>query len=147
MYYSKNYHEGKKLDFVDLLKEHQLKATPQRLSVLKVLHKNEHPTIDELYESIKNEHPSISLATVYKNVNTLKEHGVVIEVNMPNGKMRYDIYTKPHIHVICTTCGSVEDIDYSSDLYDYQTKIEKDKNWIIDRMDVIATIKSCKNCK
>lgn len=135
------------MDFVNLLKEYHLKATPQRLSVLKVLHKNEHPTIDELYESIKSEHPSISLATVYKNVNTLKEHGVVIEVNMPNGKMRYDIYTKPHIHVVCTECGNVEDMEYSVDLYDYQTKLEKEKDWKINRIDVIATINGCKNCK
>ncbi|MFV0481704.1 MAG: Fur family transcriptional regulator [Campylobacteraceae bacterium] len=135
------------MDFMNLLKEHQLKATPQRLSVLKVLYKNEHPTIDELYEEIKEENPSISLATVYKNVNTLKEHGVVIEVNMPNGKMRYDIYTKPHIHVVCTKCNHVEDLEYSADLYDYQVKLEKQKGWEVNRLDVIATINGCSHCK
>lgn len=135
------------MDFVNLLKEYHLKATPQRLSVLKVLHRNEHPTIDELYESIKSEYPSISLATVYKNVNTLKENGVVIEVNMPNGKMRYDIYTKPHIHIVCTKCGGVEDMEYSTDLYDYQIKLEKEKSWKINRMDVIATIDGCQKCR
>ncbi|MDR0468084.1 MAG: transcriptional repressor [Campylobacteraceae bacterium] len=135
------------MNFINLLKEYQLKATPQRLSVLKVLYKNEHPTIDELYEDIREEHPSISLATVYKNVSTLKEHGVVIEVNMPNGKMRYDIYTRPHIHAVCVSCGSVEDVDYSADLYEYQTELEQERNWQINRLDVIATINNCDNCR
>ena len=88
-------------DFVNLLKTKELKATPQRLCVLKELEKKMHPTIDDLYEALRRENPSMSLATVYKNIGTLKEKGIVIEVNISDGKMRYDIYSKPHIHLLC----------------------------------------------
>ena len=134
------------MNFMQILKEKNLKATPQRISVLKELHKNEHPTIDALYESIKKEYPSISLATVYKNIHALKEKGVVIEVNMPNGKMRYDIFTKPHIHIVCKNCNSVMDMDYDEKLFDYQTKLEGQSGLKIDRLDVIASVDSCEHC-
>ncbi len=134
------------VDFVKILKEKNLKATPQRISVLKELYKNEHPTIERLYEAIREEYPSISLATVYKNIHALKDTGIVIEVNMPNGKMRYDIFTKPHIHIVCKNCNSVTDMDYDEKLFDYQSKLEKESGLKIDRLDVIASVDSCKHC-
>jgi len=134
-------------DFMNLLKTKELKATPQRISVLKELDKKTHPTLDDLYIALKKENPSMSLATVYKNLATLKEKGVVIEVNVANGKMRYDIFSKPHIHMICLHCGAIEDIDYDQNLFDYQTVLENNKSVKIDRMDVIATVQECSRCK
>jgi Fur family transcriptional regulator, peroxide stress response regulator len=69
-------------DVIQLLKDKELKATPQRISVLKELGRKTHPTMDDLYEALKKDNPSMSLATVYKNISTLKEKGVVIEVNV-----------------------------------------------------------------
>ncbi|MFW9618989.1 MAG: Fur family transcriptional regulator [Sulfurospirillum sp.] len=133
-------------DFINLLKTKELKATPQRISVLKELGKKMHPTIDDLYEALRKENPSMSLATVYKNLATLKEKGVVIEVNTAEGKMRYDIYSKPHIHLVCRQCGAIEDVDYDQNLFTYQTVLEQMKSVKIDRMDVIATVESCTLC-
>ena len=104
---------------MDLLKMKELKATPQRISVLKELDKKTHPTIDDLYESLRKENPSMSLATVYKNLSTLKEKGIVIEINVTDGKMRYDIYSKPHIHLVCQQCSNIEDSDYDQNLFHY----------------------------
>ena len=134
-------------DFINLLKTKELKATPQRISVLKELGKKTHPTIDDLYEALRKENPSMSLATVYKNLATLKEKGIVIEVNTAEGKMRYDIYSKPHIHLICQRCGAIEDVDYDKSLFEYQTTLEHMKSVKIDRMDVIASVESCKLCR
>lgn len=134
-------------DFITLLKTKELKATPQRISVLKELGKKMHPTIDDLYEALRKENPSMSLATVYKNLATLKEKGVVIEVNTAEGKMRYDIYSKPHIHIICKQCGAIEDVDYDQNLFEYQTALEQAKSVKIDRMDVIASVESCSMCQ
>lgn len=133
-------------DYLAILKDKNLKATPQRLSVLKILGKHEHPTMDDLYASIKEEHPSISLATVYKNVNTLKAEGVIVEVNMPNGKMRYDIFSEPHIHVVCNTCGHVEDVSYDDSLMQYQAGLESKIGEAVNRLDVMATTLTCKHC-
>ena len=134
-------------DFVSLLKTKELKATPQRLCVLKELEKKMHPTIDDLYEALRRENPSMSLATVYKNIGTLKEKGIVIEVNISDGKMRYDIYSKPHIHLLCTRCHSISDMDYDEDLFDYQVKLEKNQAIEIERLDIIASTKKCKFCE
>lgn len=134
-------------DFMNLLKTKELKATPQRISVLKELDKKTHPTIDDLYEALKKENPSMSLATVYKNLSTLKEKGVVIEVNVAEGKMRYDLYSTPHIHLICQQCGAIQDADYDQNLFDYQVTLEASKKVKIARMDVIATVEECTFCK
>ncbi|MDD4505243.1 MAG: transcriptional repressor [Sulfurospirillaceae bacterium] len=134
-------------DFVNLLKTKELKATPQRLCVLKELEKKMHPSIDDLYEALRKENPSMSLATVYKNIGALKEKGLVIEVNIADGKMRYDIYTKPHIHLFCQQCHSICDMDYNEDLFDYQVKLEKNQKIEINRLDIMATTKDCKFCR
>lgn len=136
------------MEHVSLLKKFGLKVTPQRLSVLKVLDKHTHPTIDELYEEIKKENPSVSLATVYKNLNTLKDEGLVVEVNIVNQKPRYDIYEYPHIHVICDNCGYVEDISHeNAGVNIYQESLEKKLGNIVDKISIIANVKSCKNCR
>jgi len=135
------------MEFLKLLKTNGLKATPQRVAVLKELDKKMHPTMEEMYSGIKQDHPSMSLATVYKNVNVLREQGIVIEINVPNGKMRYDYLSYPHIHMVCKKCGSVEDMDYDENLFNYQNKLEKSKGISIDRLDVIASVEECSFCK
>lgn len=135
------------MDYVNLLKTYGLKVTPQRISVLRVLGAHTHPTIDELYEEIKKENPSISLATVYKNLNTLKDEGLVVEVNIVNQKSRYDIYEKPHIHVICENCGTVEDIGMGDDtLEQYQHILEHKIGNIVERLNIVASVTQCKKC-
>lgn len=134
------------MDFLPILKENRLKATPQRLAVLKVLDCHGHPTMDELYATIKTEHPSISLATVYKNVNALKEAGVVVEVNMPNGKSRYDIYMHPHIHVVCKKCGAIKDMEFPKELDEYQKTLEKNIGNLVSSLDIVANVQECEEC-
>ncbi|AQW81855.1 Fur family transcriptional regulator [Campylobacter pinnipediorum] len=136
------------MQHVSLLKRFGLKVTPQRLSVLKVLDQHTHPTIDELYEEIKKENPSVSLATVYKNLNTLKDEGLVVEVNIINQKPRYDIYEYPHIHVVCDNCGYVQDVSYDdAELNKYQENLEKKLGNIIERLNLVANVKTCKKCR
>ncbi len=95
-------------EIIELLKTRKLKATPQRLAILEFLNGKTHPTIEEIYEAIKKGFPSISLATIYKNINTLKEMGVVTELN-PGGKAKYDINITPHFHGVCQNCGKIVD--------------------------------------
>ncbi len=134
-------------DFVTLLKAKELKATPQRISVLKELTKKKHPTMDDLYEAIKQENPTMSLATVYKNISTLKDKGIVIEVNVSDGKMRYDIYSIPHIHIVCKNCQHIRDVAYNENLFEYQSALEMHENIEIERLDIIAMTENCEMCK
>jgi Fur family peroxide stress response transcriptional regulator len=59
------------LNSENLLRESGIKVTPQRLSIVDELYGRVHMSIDELYGAIKKRFPSISLATVYKNINEL----------------------------------------------------------------------------
>ncbi len=136
------------MELLNLLKQHDLKATPQRLCVLKILKKHEHPTIDELYAQVKSEYPSISLATVYKNLNTLQEQGLVVEVNVPNQKAYYDIYEEPHMHMICSNCGKISDLKFKdTNLSKYQEEIEKSVGTLINRLELSAYTDFCAHCK
>ncbi len=135
------------MEILQMLKKHDLKATPQRLCVLKILKRHEHPNIEELYAEIKKDYPSISLATVYKNLNTLQEQGLVVEINVTNQKTCYDIYEEKHIHIICTNCGNIEDMSFKdAKLNEYQEELEKKMGNIIDHLAVCANVSTCKKC-
>ena len=57
--------------------------------------------------------PTISLATVYRNLEALETDGKVIKLNAKaaNGKSRYDAFMGPHHHLVCKSCGCIEDIE------------------------------------
>ncbi len=91
-----------------------LKYSRQRESIQNYLSSSfDHPTADMVYMHVKNEYPSISLGTVYRNLNLLVELGQAIKINTPNGGHRYDGQIVPHNHFICTHCGEVIDLEMS----------------------------------
>ena len=98
-----------------LLKEHNLKVTPQRLGILEVMQSAGHISIDELYLHVKKEFRSISLATLYKNIHAMIERALIKEVKVPTQKVKYEIIKAPHAHLYCKICHSVEDIAIKSD--------------------------------
>ncbi len=99
-------------DVKSFLEESKLKITPQRLAILKELESRGHASIEEIYEKIKNSFPSISLATIYKNINALKEEGIICEVCL-HQKPKYELKKDSHAHFICKKCGKVTDIPFS----------------------------------
>ena len=98
------------------LKEHDFRLTPQRLAVLKVLAVSEgHPTVERIYETVRADFPTTSIATIYKTVNLLKQLNEVLELGFPDGSNRYDGNKPyPHPHVICTKCKKIIDPNLGS---------------------------------
>ncbi|WP_104697992.1 MULTISPECIES: Fur family transcriptional regulator [unclassified Helicobacter] len=96
--------------FETQLKEKKLKVTPQRIAILKEIHKNGHISIEEIYENIKREYPSISLATIYKNIASMFEANLLREVKIPCHKQRYELAYDKHVHITCEKCGKIEDM-------------------------------------
>ena len=96
---------------IDRLKENQRRITPQRMAVLKILAKSEgHPSVEKIYEKVKKQFPTTSLATVYKSVAVIKEFGEVLELGFTDGSNRYDGNKPyPHPHLICTECRTIMD--------------------------------------
>ena len=97
-------------NYTTMLREHNLKATPQRLAITDVLYTNGHITIESLYELMVKKFNSISLATIYKNVNLMLENTFIQEVKIPNAKSVYELTKEAHSHLACEECGSIEDI-------------------------------------
>jgi len=95
-----------------LLKQHQLKITPQRLGILDMMHNAGHITIENLFEQIKKQFSSISLATLYKNINAMLDTNLITEVKAPSYKTHYEITKEPHAHFVCTECGEHQDINF-----------------------------------
>lgn len=69
----------------------------------------EHPTAEMLYHWLKPENPSLSLGTVYRNLNLLADEGLI--TRMPFPIERYDANTQPHSHFRCRKCGAVYDLE------------------------------------
>ena len=111
-------------DIIEIFKEKKLKLTPQRLSVYKyLLSTKEHPSAETIYKAIHVDSPTISLATVYKAVNTLVNIGLIQELNVGEGNFRYDANANIHLHIQCVKCGKVEDLDgYSLDYINNEAK-------------------------
>jgi Fe2+ or Zn2+ uptake regulation protein len=71
---------------------------------------NTHPSVDEIYSVIQKSHPSISKATIYRNMSQLAEKGVILQIAVANDVSRYDGCTDFHHHFICEGCGGVFDV-------------------------------------
>lgn len=89
----------------------QTRNTVQRQIVLQTVQTmRNHPTADAIYEVIQAVHPSISKATVYRNLHQLAEQGKIRQISVPNGADHFDFCTENHYHVCCTHCGAVLDV-------------------------------------
>ena len=97
-------------DYKSMLKEYNLKATPQRMYMIGEIEKSGHIDIDNLYESLQTFFPYISLATVYKNINSMVDNGFLTEVKIPHQKSRYELTKESHAHLFCKECRKLEDI-------------------------------------
>ena len=69
-----------------------------------------HPSAEDVHRMLQAEHPDISLATVYRNLNLFKKQGVIQSLGTVNGIERFDANTEPHVHFICTGCDAVIDL-------------------------------------
>lgn len=99
------------MNIADKLRSEGYKVTPQRVAIYHVLHgSHEHPTAEMIYQNLREEHPSMSLATVYKTMEIFEKIGVVRVLDMGDDRSRYDWDTTKHSHVRCTVCNRVDDV-------------------------------------
>jgi Fur family peroxide stress response transcriptional regulator len=97
---------------IEALRSKGYKATPQRIVVCRIaLNSRAHPSAQQVCDEVKKIHPTISLATVYKTLEVLRDLDLVQEVNLPKGQARFDSYMIPHINLICLKCGTITDLD------------------------------------
>ena len=102
--------------------------TEQRAAVYRYLADTYvHPTADEVYLAVRQDLTGISLATVYKSLETLVGCGLAVKLTYGDGSARYDGRTDPHHHARCLVCGRVVDIDgkiAASEIEDLEARTE-----------------------
>ncbi len=131
---------------IQKLRDNGHKITPQRLAIVKILVKSKgHPSVEDIYGQIKKDFPTMSLATVYRNIVLIKSLGEVLELGFPDGSNRYDGNKPyPHPHVICIKCKKIVDPDLDS-LDELKSEVASETNFKIlnHRLDFFGI---CSNC-
>lgn len=95
----------------ELLNKVGLKRTPQRMAILEYLDGNRsHPSAEDIYAAVSARFPAMSFATVYNTLNSLLKHNRLMELTIDPARKRFDPNPLPHHHLICTSCGRIEDI-------------------------------------
>lgn len=140
--------------FKELLKANGLKVTSQRIAILDVLQSrpDTHLTAEEIYEHVKEKHPEIGLATVYRTIQVLSELHLIDKLNLDDGYVRYEIgkvndeyQSHHHHHLICLSCGKV--LSFEDDM------LESLENRIMESMQFqivdheVKLFGYCKECK
>ncbi len=75
-----------------------------------------HPTAEEVFAQVSQLYPSISKATVYRNLNLLADEGTILRVAVANAPDRYDKTSHMHCHFMCRNCGKVYDYTLAQDI-------------------------------
>jgi Fur family peroxide stress response transcriptional regulator len=107
--------------FAGYCRSHGLSVTHQRLAIFEALASSrEHPSAEQIHRAVQRRIPTLSLATVYKNLEALKTIGAVADVNVLHEEARYEAALPgtgaghPHHHLVCVSCHKIHDLHDSA---------------------------------
>lgn len=132
--------------FRDLCAEHGIAATHQRQVLYEVMQGMEgHPSPEEVYHRVRERVPSVSLATVYKNIHLFVASGVLREVSLHHGSVRVERNERAHHHLVCSKCKSIQDIEAGDLSFDAQ-RAKLPQGFQVERyaIDVIGICAMCR---
>jgi Fur family ferric uptake transcriptional regulator len=113
------------------------RMTAQKKIILDTLSRSkEHPSADMVYEQVRRELPRISLGTVYRNLESLAQQGVIVRIETTGGQKRFDYNVSPHPHFRCETCGKIEDIPLDLEAPD----LDGEHPWVKERKITVKTL-------
>ena len=97
---------------INLYRQKGMRITPQRRMIFELLFADKtHPTVDDVYQRLREDLPDISLTTVYNTINELVALGELHDIEgLHGGATRYDTSTEPHHHLYCTECQNIVDL-------------------------------------
>ena len=130
-----------------ILRSEGRRVTPQRQLLLRIIQRSEgHLDADEIYRQAKQRDPRISLSTVYRTLNLLKELDLVEEVHFDENHHHYELAADTHHHhVVCTECGRV--MEFQSPLLDeLKAELEREHGFVLEHLQVDA-LGRCRECQ
>ena len=123
------------------------KRSKQRERMLELLRQTQiHPTADWLYQQLKKEFSSLSMGTVYRNLNILVEQNLIQKLPFGSTHDRYEAQKSPHYHLVCEACGCVH--DFNMPLYtEINEQAQKMSGFDISRhrIDFFGTCEKCQS--
>ncbi len=138
------------LTFRALCAEHGIAVTHQRQVLYETMQgMHGHPSPEEVYASVKQRIPSISLATVYKNIHLFVQSGVLRELSMHHGTLRVEMNKDPHHHLVCSVCKRVTDVEHDELGFDRlggdEPRMRLASGFVVERVsvDVIGVCSAC----
>jgi len=91
-----------------LLRQRGNRVTPQRRAILEIIQEQGgHLSADEIYYLARKEVPRLSLSTVYRTLDLLKDLDLVSELQLAGSRYRYEAQSGEHQHLVCLSCGEV----------------------------------------
>jgi Fur family peroxide stress response transcriptional regulator len=133
--------------FRELCAEHGIAVTHQRHVLYETMQSmHGHPSPEEVFAAVKQRIPSISLATVYKNIHLFVESGVFRELSIHHGTLRVEMNSVPHHHMVCSICKKVSDLP-DGVLGAQTTETILPNGFIVERIsvDVIGICAACQS--
>jgi Fur family ferric uptake transcriptional regulator len=92
----------------ELLRQRGNRVTPQRRAIVRIIREHTgHLSADEIYELARREVPRLSLSTVYRTLELLKDLDLISELQLAGDHSRYEAQSHEHQHLVCLTCGRV----------------------------------------
>lgn len=109
-------HRKTATELLSALEQAGKRRTHQRYVVCEALEKMPgHPSALAIYEHVAEQIPMISPATVYNTIDTLRELGLIHRIEIEDDRSsHYDLDDRPHVNVVCRSCGSVIDFHNAS---------------------------------
>ncbi|HEX6110968.1 MAG TPA: transcriptional repressor [Geminicoccaceae bacterium] len=99
-------------DFEDRCRRAGFQLTVQRRVILEaMLLRNDHPTAEEIFDSVRARVPEISRGTVYRTLDSLVQLGTIRRAHHPGSVVRFDSNTRHHHHLVCLRCHHMADLE------------------------------------
>lgn len=97
----------------EMLRKRGYRLTPQRYMILNVIQEaDEHLSIDQILERVQQHNPQVSLSTIYRTLELLRELGLVRENRLPGEQPHYEVADgQAHHHLVCRRCRAIIHLD------------------------------------
>ncbi|MBI3334989.1 MAG: transcriptional repressor [Candidatus Portnoybacteria bacterium] len=113
---------------------------------MNTLGQKRHARVEDIFGALKNEHPLMSLATIYRNLKTLERKGEVTGFLHPDGAARYELRGNSiHQHLVCEACGAIREVELGF-LEELSQNIKKRAGFTIHthRLSMVGRCDGCK---
>jgi Fur family transcriptional regulator, ferric uptake regulator len=132
---------------IERLSQQGYRMTPQRLMILQAMeNSHDHVSAEEIYAQVAARYPNVNISTVYRTLELLKKLGLVYEIDLGEGRIRYHAEGQGHHHhLVCQQCGKVIDIDEAT-LSSLREVLLRDYNFMAE-LKHVGIFGLCEQCR